>query len=80
MSIDIDAERDDRLGSQVLLQVIAYGALPDPGLLDRLETRPGEPIRDRVLLVEQFRAGPYARGDAQSGRQRIEELLGLLLL
>ena len=25
---------------------------------------PYDPVRDRVLLVEQFRAGPYARGDA----------------
>lgn len=26
---------------------------------------PYDPVRDRVLLVEQFRAGPYARGDRQ---------------
>jgi nudix-type nucleoside diphosphatase (YffH/AdpP family) len=26
---------------------------------------PYDPVRDRVLLIEQFRAGPYARGDAQ---------------
>ena len=25
---------------------------------------PYDPVRDRVLLIEQFRAGPYARGDA----------------
>lgn len=25
---------------------------------------PYDPIRDRVMLIEQFRAGPYARGDA----------------
>ena len=26
---------------------------------------PYDPIRDRVLLIEQFRMGPYARGDAE---------------
>ncbi len=32
---------------------------------DAITVLPYDPVRDRVLLVEQFRAGPYARGDAQ---------------
>lgn len=32
---------------------------------DAVTVLPYDPVRDRVLLVEQFRAGPYARGDAQ---------------
>lgn len=32
---------------------------------DAVTVLPYDPLRDRVLLVEQFRAGPYARGDAQ---------------
>ena len=31
---------------------------------DAVTVLPYDPKRDRVLLVEQFRAGPYARGDA----------------
>jgi ADP-ribose pyrophosphatase len=31
---------------------------------DAVTVLPYDPVRDRVLLVEQFRAGPYARGDA----------------
>ncbi len=30
---------------------------------DAVTVLPYDPVRDRVLLVEQFRAGPYARGD-----------------
>ena len=30
---------------------------------DAVTVLPYDPLRDRVLLVEQFRAGPYARGD-----------------
>ena len=33
---------------------------------DAVTVLPYDPIRDRVLLVEQFRAGPFARGDAQA--------------
>ncbi len=32
---------------------------------DAVTVLPYDPLRDRVLLVEQFRAGPFARGDAQ---------------
>lgn len=31
---------------------------------DAATVLPYDPVRDRVLVVEQFRAGPYARGDA----------------
>ncbi len=32
---------------------------------DAATVLPYDPVRDRVLLVEQFRPGPYARGDGQ---------------
>jgi nudix-type nucleoside diphosphatase (YffH/AdpP family) len=32
---------------------------------DAVTVLPYDPVRDRVLLVEQFRAGPFARGDRQ---------------
>jgi nudix-type nucleoside diphosphatase (YffH/AdpP family) len=32
---------------------------------DAVTVLPYDPLRDRVLLVEQFRAGPYGRGDPQ---------------
>jgi ADP-ribose pyrophosphatase len=32
---------------------------------DAVTVLPYDPVRDRVLLVEQFRAGPYGRGDPQ---------------
>jgi ADP-ribose pyrophosphatase len=32
---------------------------------DAATVLPYDPVRDRVLLIEQFRAGPFARGDAQ---------------
>ncbi|GHC62033.1 NUDIX domain-containing protein [Neogemmobacter tilapiae] len=32
---------------------------------DAVTVLPYDPIRDRVLLIDQFRAGPFARGDAQ---------------
>ena len=32
---------------------------------DAVTVLPYDPVRDRVLLVEQFRAGPFARGDVQ---------------
>ncbi|MGV8984930.1 MAG: NUDIX domain-containing protein [Cypionkella sp.] len=32
---------------------------------DAVTVLPYDPVRDRVLVVEQFRAGPLARGDAQ---------------
>jgi ADP-ribose pyrophosphatase len=32
---------------------------------DAVTVLPYDPVRDRVLVVEQFRAGPYARGDRQ---------------
>ena len=32
---------------------------------DAVTVLPYDPLRDRVLLIEQFRAGPYARGDDQ---------------
>ena len=31
---------------------------------DAVTVLPYDPVRDRVLLIEQFRAGPYARGDS----------------
>lgn len=33
---------------------------------DAVTVLPYDPLRDRVLIVEQFRAGPMARGDAQA--------------
>lgn len=47
------------------------GAMSDPVTRaafvsgDAVTVLPYDPARDRVLLVEQFRAGPQARGDAQ---------------
>ncbi len=32
---------------------------------DAVTVLPYDPVRDRVLLIEQFRVGPFARGDAQ---------------
>jgi ADP-ribose pyrophosphatase len=32
---------------------------------DAVTVLPYDPVRDRVLLIEQFRPGPFARGDAQ---------------
>lgn len=32
---------------------------------DAVTVLPYDPVRDRVLLIEQFRSGPYARGDDQ---------------
>ncbi|GAB1479537.1 tellurite resistance ADP-ribose pyrophosphatase TrgB [Paracoccaceae bacterium] len=32
---------------------------------DAVTVLPYDPLRDRVLLIEQFRAGPFARGDRQ---------------
>lgn len=32
---------------------------------DAVTVLPYDPVRDRVLLIEQFRAGPFSRGDAQ---------------
>ena len=32
---------------------------------DAVTVLPYDPVRDRVLLIEQFRVGPYARGDQQ---------------
>ncbi len=32
---------------------------------DAVTVLPYDPVRDRVLLVEQFRAGPFVRGDAE---------------
>jgi ADP-ribose pyrophosphatase len=32
---------------------------------DAVTVLPYDPVRDRVLLIEQFRVGPYARGDVQ---------------
>lgn len=32
---------------------------------DAVTVLPYDPVRDRVLLIEQFRAGPFARGDGQ---------------
>ena len=41
---------------------------------DAVTVLPYDPVRDRVLVVEQFRAGPYARGDA--GVWQIEAVAG----
>lgn len=35
-------------------------------MADAVTVLPYDPVRDRVLLVEQFRAGPFARGDMAS--------------
>lgn len=34
-------------------------------MADAVTVLPYDPVRDRVLLVEQFRAGPFLRGDAE---------------
>jgi nudix-type nucleoside diphosphatase (YffH/AdpP family) len=41
---------------------------------DAVTVLPYDPVRDRVLVVEQFRAGPLARGDAQAWQ--IEAIAG----
>ncbi len=41
---------------------------------DAVTVLPYDPVRDRVLVVEQFRAGPMARGDGQSWQ--IEAIAG----
>jgi ADP-ribose pyrophosphatase len=41
---------------------------------DAVTVLPYDPIRDRVLLIEQFRAGPMARGDA--GAWQLEAIAG----
>lgn len=47
------------------------GSLSDPVdrvafvAVDAITLLPYDPVRDRVLLVDQFRMGPYVRGDAQ---------------
>ena len=46
------------------------GSMPAPSeravfmMSDAVTVLPYDPVRDRVLLIEQFRAGPYLRGDA----------------
>lgn len=45
------------------------GTMPDPAeratfmMSDAVTVLPYDPVRDRVLLIEQFRTGPYLRGD-----------------
>ena len=45
------------------------GSMPAPSeravfmMSDAVTVLPYDPVRDRVLLIEQFRAGPYLRGD-----------------
>jgi nudix-type nucleoside diphosphatase (YffH/AdpP family) len=41
---------------------------------DAVTVLPYDPVRDRVLLIEQFRAGPMARGDA--GAWQLEAIAG----
>ncbi len=41
---------------------------------DAVTVLPYDPVRDRVLLIEQFRVGPFARGDAQAWQ--IEPIAG----
>lgn len=41
---------------------------------DAVTVLPYDPLRDRVLLIEQFRAGPMARGDA--GAWQLEAIAG----
>jgi nudix-type nucleoside diphosphatase (YffH/AdpP family) len=46
--------------------VILFGSVGPLAIAPHLMKLPYDPVRDRVLLVEQFRAGPMARGDAQA--------------
>ncbi len=48
---------DGQLSPQVTRAVFVSG--------DAVTVLPYDPVRDRVLLVEQFRAGPFVRGDVQ---------------
>jgi len=48
---------DGTLGAQITRAAFVMG--------DAVTVLPYDPVRDRVLLIEQFRAGPLARGDAQ---------------
>jgi ADP-ribose pyrophosphatase len=41
---------------------------------DAVTVLPYDPVRDRVLLIEQFRVGPFARGDGQAWQ--IEPIAG----
>jgi nudix-type nucleoside diphosphatase (YffH/AdpP family) len=49
---------DGALGAPVTRAVFISG--------DAVTVLPYDPVRDRVLLIEQYRAGPQARGDAQA--------------
>jgi ADP-ribose pyrophosphatase len=48
---------DGRMGQRANRAVFLSG--------DAVTVLPYDPVRDRVLLIDQFRAGPFARGDAQ---------------
>jgi ADP-ribose pyrophosphatase len=48
---------DDQMSGQVNRAVFISG--------DAVTVLPYDPLRDRVLLIEQFRVGPFARGDDQ---------------
>jgi ADP-ribose pyrophosphatase len=48
---------DGRMSQQVNRGVFISG--------DAVTVLPYDPVRDRVLLIEQFRVGPFARGDRQ---------------
>lgn len=49
---------DGTMGAAVTRAVFISG--------DAVTVLPYDPVRDRVLVIEQFRAGPQARGDAQA--------------
>ena len=55
---DLSFRRFDASPSPVITRAVFISG-------DAVTVLPYDPVRDRVLLVEQFRAGPYARGDAQ---------------
>lgn len=56
--LDLRHQRHDgRLGPQIRRSVFAMG--------DAVVVLPYDPVRDRVLLIDQFRAAPLAMGDPQ---------------
>lgn len=55
---DLSFRRFDGAPSPVITRAVFLSG-------DAVSVLPYDPVRDRVLLIEQFRAGPYARGDGQ---------------
>ena len=55
---DLSFQRFDGSASPVVTRAVFVSG-------DAVTVLPYDPVRDRVLVVEQFRSGPFARGDSQ---------------